>query len=305
MGYFSELPNLQYQSPFSDRLSDSSYVFVKNIFRRMKVRDDLQNVLTVFNKYQIADGTRPDNVAEELYGESEYDYVVLLTANITNVRDQWPITNKELYDYVVQKYGLENVNRVHHYITKEIRDSDGKLILPAGKVVGSNFTVNYFDSTPVNRTYGQIENLNIKSNENEYIDGIYTDIGVTTNGVGTGASFTVTVTDGKITTATVNNKGKDYDLNETIQFVGIPKVSDSHDISTTISVKERLTNTTSISNYEYEVDENEKKRTIYILKPTYLGQFLDDMKNEMIYKESSQFVSQRLIRTENTRITIP
>ena len=123
MGYFSELPNLQYQSPFSDRLSDSSYVFAKNIFRRMKIRDDLQNVFTIFNKYQIVDGTRPDTVAEELYGESEYDYVVLLTANITNVRNQWPITNKELYDYVVQKYGLENVNNVHHYVTKEIKDS--------------------------------------------------------------------------------------------------------------------------------------------------------------------------------------
>ena len=219
MGYFSELPNLQYQSPFSDRLSDSSYVFAKNIFRRMKVRDDLQNVFTVFNKYQIADGTRPDNVAEELYGESEYDYVVLLTANITNVRDQWPITNKELYDYVVQKYGLENVNNVHHYVTKEIKDSDGKLILPAGKVVGSNFTVSYFDSTPIT----------------------------------TSATETVT----------------------------------------------------GITNYEYEIDENENKRTIYILKPTYLGQFLDDMKNEMIYKESSQFVNQRLIKTENTRVTIP
>ena len=219
MGYFSELPNLQYQSPFSDRLSDSSYVFAKNIFRRMKVRDDLQNVFTVFNKYQIVDGTRPDNVAEELYGESEYDYVVLVTANITNVRDQWPITNKELYEYVVQKYGLENVNNIHHYITKEIKDSDGKLILPAGKVVGSNFTVSYFDSTPIT----------------------------------TSATETVT----------------------------------------------------GITNYEYEIDENENKRTIYILKPTYLGQFLDDMKNEMIYKESSQFVNQRLIKTENTRVTIP
>ena len=60
-----------------------------------------------------------------------------------------------------------------------------------------------------------------------------------------------------------------------------------------------------ITNYEYEVDENEKKRTIYVLKPTYIGQFLDDMKNEMIYKESSQFVNQRLIKTENTRVTIP
>ena len=49
MGYFRELPNLQYQSPSSSRISSASYVTVKNLFRRMKIRDDLKNVFTVFN----------------------------------------------------------------------------------------------------------------------------------------------------------------------------------------------------------------------------------------------------------------
>ena len=135
MGYFRELPNLEYQSPFSDRLSDSSYVLAKNLFRRMKIRDDLQNIFTIFDKYQIVDGSRPDTVADELYGRPSYDYIVLLTANITNIRDQWPITSKELYDYALKKYGVEKLNDTHHHVTKEIKDSNGKLILPAGKIV--------------------------------------------------------------------------------------------------------------------------------------------------------------------------
>ena len=49
MGYFREIPNLEYQSPFSNRLSNSSYVTAKNLFRRMKIRDDLQNIFTVFS----------------------------------------------------------------------------------------------------------------------------------------------------------------------------------------------------------------------------------------------------------------
>ena len=44
MSYFRELPNFQYQSPFIDSLSSSEYVTVKNIFRRVKLRDDLQNI---------------------------------------------------------------------------------------------------------------------------------------------------------------------------------------------------------------------------------------------------------------------
>jgi hypothetical protein len=95
MGYFRELPNLQYQSPYSNRISSESYITAKNIFRRMKIRDDLKNVFSVFNKYEINDGDRPDNVAKELYGKSSFDWVVLITANIVNVRDEWPLSSKE------------------------------------------------------------------------------------------------------------------------------------------------------------------------------------------------------------------
>ena len=76
MTYFRELPNLQYQSFLSDRKESDEYVLVKNLFRRVKLRDDLQNVFTIFDKYQIVDGARPETVAEELYGTSQYDWEI-------------------------------------------------------------------------------------------------------------------------------------------------------------------------------------------------------------------------------------
>ena len=146
MGYFRELPELEYQSFLSDAISSKEYVTVKNLFRRNKLRDDLQNVFTIFNKYEIVDGARPDTVAEEFYGDAELDWVVLMTAGIINVRDEWPLSNFELYQYVEKKYGIENINGDHHYETKEIKDSNGRLILPAGKDVNSDFTLNYSDN---------------------------------------------------------------------------------------------------------------------------------------------------------------
>ena len=59
----------------------------------------------------------------------------------------------------------------------------------------------------------------------------------------------------------------------------------------------------TVSNYEYETEINNKKRTIDVLRSEYLQQFLNDIRNEMIYKKSSQFVNDKLIRTENTRVT--
>ena len=214
MGYFRELPNLQYQSPYSNRISSESYITAKNIFRRMKIRDDLKNVFSVFNKYEINDGDRPDNVAKELYGKSSFDWVVLLTANIVNVRDEWPLSSKELYDFTVSKYGLTKINEVRHHETTEVKNNRGIVILPKGKVVDDDFKI----PNP--------ENINAELNP---------------------------------------VRGVTY--------------------------------------YEYESILNEEKRNIDVLRSEYLQQFLNDIRNEMIYKRSSQFVNNKLAKTENTRVT--
>jgi len=140
MSYFRELPDLYYQSPLSTRNSSTEYVRVKNLFRRVKLRDDLQNVFTLFNKYQIPFGYRPDIVAEEVYGSSDLDWVVLLSAGIVNVHDQWPLSDAELYQYAENKYG-NDLNETRFWETTEVKDSSGRLILPKGKVVTSNFTI--------------------------------------------------------------------------------------------------------------------------------------------------------------------
>ena len=218
MGYFRQLPNLQYQSPFTSRVSSDSYVTVKNLFRRMKIRDDLQNIFTVFNKFTISDGERPDTVARNLYGKSTLDWVVLTTAGIINVRNEWPLSSKELYDFTVEKYGIKEINNVRHYETKEIKNSRGVVILPSGNIVDAGFSVNYYDG-------------------------------------------------GNVTTTPSNTvRGVTY--------------------------------------YEYEVKENENKRNIFVLRSEYLQQFLNDIRNEMTYKRSSQYVNDKLIKTENTRVTI-
>ena len=67
MSYFRELPNLLYPSFLPEKTSSLDYVEVKNIFRRVKVRDDLYKNFVVFQKYEIPEGARPDTVAEDLY----------------------------------------------------------------------------------------------------------------------------------------------------------------------------------------------------------------------------------------------
>ena len=148
MGYFRELPNLLYQSFLSDKRSSLDYVEVKNLFRRVKLRDDLQNVFTIFDKYEIPDEFRPENVAEEFYGNDELDWVVLTVANITNIRNQWPLNNRDIYQYSLEKYG-DTLNATRFFETKEIKDSKGNIILEKGKVVDSDFEFKYSDNNSI------------------------------------------------------------------------------------------------------------------------------------------------------------
>ena len=215
MGYFRELPNLRYPSFLPEKTSSLDYVEVKNIFRRAKLRDDLQNNFTVFDKYEVPMGARPDTVAEDLYGSAQFDWVVLTVAGILNVRNEWPLSDKDIYDYSFDKYG-ESLNSVKFFETKEVKDTSGRLILPKGKVVDNNFTIP-------------------KPGE---------------------------------PTATLNP-------------------------------------VTGISNYEYEVRLNEEKRNIFVLREEYLQEFLSDMRDLMIYNESSEYLNDKVIQTENTNITLP
>jgi len=238
MGYFRELPNIQYQSPFSNRVSSASYITAKNLFRRMKIRDDLKNVFTVFNKYEIDDGDRPDTVARDLYGKSSLDWVVLTTAGILNVRDGWPLSSKDLYNLIVERYGLTEINNVRHYETREIKNSRGVIVQPSGKIIDEKKQ----DGTTIDENGKEVPNM-----VDYYFD--YYDGNVNKRVSGSEARVGITY-------------------------------------------------------YEYEQRLNEKKRTIFVLRSEYLQQFLNDIKNEMTYKRSSQFVNSKLVKTENTRITI-
>ena len=146
--YFRELPTLRYPSFLSDKNSSLDYVDAKNLFRRVKLREDLQSIITLFDKYEIPEGFRPDNVADELYGSDQLDWVVIVCAGIVNIRAEWPLSNNNLYEYASNKYG-SNLNDPKYFETKEIKDSKGRLVLEKGKIVNQNFKLSYFDNGEV------------------------------------------------------------------------------------------------------------------------------------------------------------
>ena len=153
MGYFRELPNIAYQSPLSHKNSSRDFIVIKNIFRRSKLFNYLDDNVTFFNKYVIGDGARPDLIAEELYGDPRLDYVVILVAGITKINHEWPLQDYQVYDYALQKYGSETeMNENHHFETFEIKDDKGRQILPPNLIVDDEFKIDG-TSSKYNTTY--------------------------------------------------------------------------------------------------------------------------------------------------------
>ena len=231
MGYFRELPNIEYLSPLSDRNSASEYIQAKNLFKRVKLRTDFYNSFTNFTKYQITEGERPDQVALELYGSPQLDWVVLISANIVNVRDQWPLSNKDIYTFVENAYGDE-MNNVRFYETIEVKDSKGRLVMPEKQVVDRNF------KSP------------------------------------------------RPTTETAESYVQFWDS-------GLEQVVTKYNI------------TRPVTNFEYEMRLNDEKRGIYVLRPAYLQQLLNDMRKEMRYAKSSQYVNAKTKKGDNIRVKSP
>jgi len=213
MAYFTELPNVSYPSPLSDRTSDRQHVTIKNLFRRVKLRDDLRSTLEAFDNYEISDGERPDIVAEEFYGNAELDWLVLVSNNITNIHNEWPLSDAQLYNFVIDKYGVQLINQFSFYETTEVKDDEGRLIYPEGIRVDSDFTIDD------------------------------------------------------------------------------PSESDS-----------TLNPVRGITYYEEEVRLNNNKRSIQLLRPSYVTQAILDLREELSYDRSSQKVNNKLIKADNIRL---
>ena len=216
--YFQQLPDLEYVNRLPGA-TISDYITVKNLFKKNELRPDIFNDITAFTEYQIKGDDIPDNVAFEIYGDTTLDWVVLLCNNIINVQTEWPLLQNDFDRFILDKYGsYEDLHKVHHYETKEIKDSNGVVIVPQGLQVASDYSITYWDNTV--RGY-------------------------------------VAETD-------------------------IPE---------------------PVTNYDYEMDIENRKRSIHLLKIRYMGIVRDDMEELMKYKKGgTQYMSTTLKRGENIKL---
>ena len=145
--YFSNLGDFLYINRTKSGRNEGDYSTVKNFFKRAKLREDIFQDLVFFTKFNVKGDDRPDNVAESFYGDSNLDWVVLISNNIINVQSEWPLSQADFFTYLSEKYPdeINLYSGIHHYESSEVKTSDDVVIIPSGIRVGVGQSVTFFD----------------------------------------------------------------------------------------------------------------------------------------------------------------
>jgi hypothetical protein len=333
--YFQYLPNFEYVNRNPENSDISNYIAIKNLFKRVKIREDIFNNLNYFEKYQIIGDERPDNVAFKIYEDQNLDWVVLLANNITNIQSEWPLPQNLFDKVLLEKYGsYENLySNIHHYETIEVKNSARAVVLPAGLRIQNTWRTNgnfiQVINTKINQIFagnGIVGTKTVTVTMNNGIKGLTEGSQVLINNV------SENIYNGKFTVTSVLAPFNDIAISFTYELPSVPSIINPN-IST--SNKEEVVFTLesgmeggnsyyyefydsnlesytlvpstdllkAVTNYEYELSVEDKKRSIFILKPDYLDLVFNDLNSIMRYKEGGvQYIDTTLKRGENIRL---
>jgi hypothetical protein len=101
MSYFTKFPLVNYPLGVGSSLK---FVYVRNLLRRIGLSSDLKSSAGAFIEYDVKDGEKPEHIADRVYGDASYAWVVLLTNDIVNPYSDWYMSSHSLQNYIQKKY---------------------------------------------------------------------------------------------------------------------------------------------------------------------------------------------------------
>lgn len=267
--FFSMFPTLSYNS-----------FLLTNIMARVVVKRALTQQFSNFLPYEIPDGERPDQLAFNYYGNAFYDWLIFLINDITNPYYDWPLSSDDFQSMIIQRYGtVANAQSTIRYWESNWYASDTRL--PIAAYAALNADQKQFWSPVI--TAGNIV-IAYERKEN--------DISVTTNQINqlTGIANNV-FDDGDVVQQANNTSNYGTVCWANSSAINIQHVFGTWVDSTTYTIQkndgtgstnaisqvlkvvipsDQLTYFTTVSNYDFEVNQNESKRIISLLDKQFL-----------------------------------
>ena len=110
-----------FEKGYYDLKGNGNEKLVTDLMTRVKVREKIVDEASLYDKYEVPSGERPEDTAFKHFGSSQYHWIVLLTNNITDAFYDWPMSDQTFETFIRNKYS--NPDGIHHY---EVTTSSGK-----------------------------------------------------------------------------------------------------------------------------------------------------------------------------------
>lgn len=246
--YFSQFPKIYYDFP-QDETSTSMQILT-DITTNVRVRKQVLENITLYDEYDIMEGETPEIIAEKVYGNPEYHWIIMLVNQKYDYLKDFPMSSRELDEYIKDKYGVDGIDQVHHYEKNDIITEGVAFIKIPASVINQLKVNDFILNLP--HANARVNSIDLESN-----------------------TATVLMDFGRFKTGNV------------VTIKGIRE-----DAATGQSTFENVANFTiptngfvlqdgytAITNYLYEVNENEKKRRIKLIAPELINQIVKEFRS--------------------------
>jgi len=292
MSYFSKFPKILY----STSLGVANPKAVTNIIAKVNFLSETVNNTSIFYEYFVKDGERPEDIANKMYKDPTKHWIILLSNNINDPQYDWVLSMRAFEDYVSKKYSsitfalnpTETFNTSYTVGETVYQGSTLDKSSCIGTVVSSNntaktLTIKFADQIFANNANvtGASSNVTHKVVGITYNNDGYNWASNTTN------YFQVTELsynsyDAKKTTTKYQVSANNYNwTNNTIE-VRNTNISYSNSYSlvdgTTLTVE---TTISPVTYYDHELNLNESKRQIIIIKPSFVSSIENELRKLM------------------------
>jgi hypothetical protein len=110
--YFKEFPQFLYDFKYGNTTKTD---VVTDITRNVRFRKEVLENVTLFDEYDIVDGETPEIVAEKIYGDPEYHWIIMLANQKHDYISDFPLSEQALVKHIVATYGAQRY-AIRHYV---------------------------------------------------------------------------------------------------------------------------------------------------------------------------------------------
>lgn len=242
--YFDVFPKVDYSIGEDVNVTEN----VTDIFKRYAILREILSNATSYILYEVDDEDTPEILAEKLYNDAGAGWMILYANKIMDPQFDWPLSENNFRKYIIEKYGsVAAAQTSYHHYEKIVETRVGDQIYTRTYLVNKErltenaLDVPYTYFEPYSNNYFLTADTNLITTDNVYF------------------------------TADHSNHFS-YDDTSLPEYYSY----EAHNVNdTTVFLN---TYGKAISNYDYELQINDNKRFIKVIKSQYYSQIMYEFK---------------------------